>query len=113
MRDIQKSFDSLFPIKKPVIFLHAHPDDESFLSAGLIQELVSKGRKVIIVYTAAGISIDKPITILRQKEARRVGNLLKVHKVLFLDFCDIKFTKENKKGILNYSLKVINLKRSL
>ncbi len=84
--------DEVFSNEYDVVFLHAHPDDESFLSAGIINQLILIGRRVTIAYTAADIVQNQ--TIVRQKEAIEANNILGVNKILFLEFCEPKYSKE-------------------
>lgn len=93
MKKVNNMLDQLFPKNIPVIFLHAHPDDESFLSACLIQELTQKGRNVTVVYCSAKYKKDKSITKIRRIEAKNACELLGA-KSLFLDFYDALYEEE-------------------
>lgn len=88
------NFDKVFPNSFPIIFFHAHPDDESFLSAGLLNELVTRGRKCIVVFAAAAIVDEDGRTFIRQREANDACRILGVDLILYLDFCETKFSQE-------------------
>jgi LmbE family N-acetylglucosaminyl deacetylase len=91
MTNLKEAFDEVFRPGVPVVFLHAHPDDESFLSAGILSELVLRGRDVIVVYAAASLVAGADKTMIRREEAARACNLLGVKKVLYLPFCEPKY----------------------
>lgn len=93
-----KSIETIFQINNPVYFLNAHPDDETFLSGGLINEL-SRKTKVILIYLAAGLLIDKPITLIRQNECMKAARLLGAEEVYFLDYCDKKYANTTHKAL--------------
>lgn len=93
MKKVNNILDQLFPQDMPIIFLHAHPDDESFLSACLIQELIQKGRNVTVVYCSAKHKKGRSITKRRQTEAKNACKLLGVGCV-FLDFYDALYEWE-------------------
>ncbi|MFH1472924.1 MAG: PIG-L family deacetylase [bacterium] len=92
MNNLISKFDDIFPPGITVVFLHAHPDDESFLSAGLIQEMVKRGRECIIVYSSAALISGNSNTKIRQNEATRSCRLLGVKEVVYLEFCEPKYT---------------------
>jgi len=95
MIKINSIFDKIFPNNHSIVFLHAHPDDESFLSAGLLNELAIRKKKFVTVFCAASIINNKKETIVRQKEANRVCRVLGAKSILYLKFCDYKYSKEN------------------
>ncbi len=113
MQNLDKQIDTQFPPEYPVVFLHAHPDDESFLSAGLIQYLSKKGRDVIIVYCAAALVAHESKTQIRQKEASEALKILNVKNILYLNYCEPQYNSENptplsKADPKNAALAVIN-----
>ena len=87
--------NSLFKSIKSVVFLHAHPDDETFLSAGLINKL-SKDKTCYVVYLAASKVTGEAKTQVRQKEASAVCGLLGVKKVIYLEYCEPKYRSRGK-----------------
>jgi LmbE family N-acetylglucosaminyl deacetylase len=89
------NFDKLFPTNIPIIFLHAHPDDEVFLSAGLIENLSKIKRDCMIIFCAASIVKNIDLTIIRQKEALRACKLLGVESIFFLNYCEPQYAKYN------------------
>lgn len=94
MNELNLLMNEVFPVRYPVVFFHAHPDDESFLSAGLLNELVTRGRKCVVVFAAAAIVDGQEQTLIRQKEAANACHILGVDLILYLDFCEPKFLKK-------------------
>lgn len=94
MIKINSLIDKIFPLGYTVVFLHAHPDDESFLTAGLINELIIRGRKCIILFGAAAIIEDEIKTIIRQDEAICAAKVLQADTPLFLKFCELKYSED-------------------
>lgn len=84
--------DEIFPPHLGVVFLHAHPDDESFLTAGVLQALCRSGRFVMVVYAAAALVDGFHQTKVRQQEAEAARGLLGDYKVAYLPFCEPKYS---------------------
>ena len=96
-----------------ILFVFAHPDDESFSSGGTIAKLAKKGEKVILVTATrgeAGEVGDPPLTTkenlgkAREKELRSAARVLGIKRTIFLDFIDATLenhTKDLKKTILS------------
>lgn len=91
MQNIDAYFDAVFPMAIPVVFLHAHPDDESFLSAGIMLELISRKRSIIVVYAAAAAVVGELKTLIRQAEAGKACAVLGIESPIFLPFCEPKY----------------------
>lgn len=83
--------DKIFPISHNVVFFHAHCDDESFLSAGLLNKLTKKNRKCTVVYGAATVVEGEEKTIIRQQQTTRACSTLGVNSVIFLKYCEPKY----------------------
>lgn len=94
MKKINEYFDKYFPRSHSVVFLHAHPDDESFLSAGLISRLSHK-RNCHVIYCAASLVKGQRKTTLRQEEAEKACSILGLgsNRISYLDFCEPKYTE--------------------
>ena len=107
MINLNNVFDKIFPLNYAVIFFYAHPDDESFLSAGLLSKLVARGRKCIVVFGAAAIVDGQKQTIIRQKEAYNACNILGVTLVLFLKFCEPKYSKEGMLSLTKQKIEIV------
>ncbi len=107
MIKINNIFDKIFPDAHSIVFLHAHPDDESFLSAGLLNELSVRKKKFVIVFCAASIIDNKKEIIIRQKETSRACNLLGAKSILYLRFCDYKYSQESLLTLANQKTKEI------
>ena len=80
-----------------IVFVFAHPDDESFSSGGTIAKLAKKGEKVILITATrgeAGEVGDPPLTTkenlgkTREKELRNAAKILGVRNIIFLNFID-------------------------
>ncbi len=102
------NFDKVFPLSCPVIFFHAHPDDESFLSAGIISQLHSLGRECNVIFAASALVEREEKTIKRQKEAFNVCRLLGVSSVLYLDFCEPKFSDDRTKPLVLQEINIVS-----
>ncbi|MDD5376649.1 MAG: PIG-L family deacetylase [Candidatus Gracilibacteria bacterium] len=87
-----KDFSHIFPIDYPIIFLHAHPDDEAFLNVGIMVSLIKSGRKCYNIFCAAGINLENECSLIRQKEARHAGRCLNMTSVAFLNINDSGFS---------------------
>lgn len=83
--------DKIFPRSHHVVFFHAHCDDESFLSAGLLNELTKKDRQCTIIYGAAAIVEGEEKTAIRQQQTKRACFTLGVSSVIFLKYCEPKY----------------------
>ncbi len=84
-----------FPPHYPVVFLHAHPDDEAFLTAGLLNELSKIGRQCIVVFGAAAIVDTEAATKDRQEESKRATEIIGIKKILYLDYCDRRYISDD------------------
>lgn len=80
-----------------VVFLHAHPDDESIFTGGTIARLAEAGASAVLVTATLGelgrpndplvradLGDDVPIATLRGDELRRAGAVLGVTQQVFL-----------------------------
>lgn len=96
MKKIDNNIFEFFNKKEGVVFVHAHPDDEVFLTAGIMQGLVSKGIDCLIIYTSAGLSDNNlDITKIRQQEAFEACGILGVTRIEFLPYCDKRMKKNS------------------
>lgn len=91
---INDNLEKYFCRNVPIIFLHAHPDDESFLSAGMIKRL-SMNNDVHIIYCAASLVTNEDRAIIRQKEAKKACELLGIKAIKYLNYCEPKYTSED------------------
>lgn len=79
-----------------VVFLHAHPDDETLLTGGTIAQLSANGVRVIVVTAtdgAAGLASSEAIaseslSSVRGQELDLATRILGVHKVVSLGYAD-------------------------
>lgn len=91
MKNIASNFEEILPRENPIVMLHAHADDESFLSAGIILELISRGYKLLLIYLATGLVENEEKTKIRQNELRNACKVLGVSEVIFLRYCEPKY----------------------
>lgn len=90
IKQINKDLENIFPKNIPIVFLHAHPDDESFLNAGLIHNL-TKDHLCRVIFTCAGAIKSQEKTRIRQLEALDSCKLVGVRDPIFLPFSDSKY----------------------
>jgi|SRR6266508_916257 len=78
----------------PVVFFHAHPDDEAIFTGGTIARLTSAGHRVVLVVATGGELglpvVDTPdhLAAVRRQETARAARLLGVEAVHSLGFHD-------------------------
>lgn len=78
----------------PVVFFHAHPDDEAIFTGGTIRLLADAGHPVVVVLATSGergaVGADDPrgLGATRQDETRAAAAVLGVHDVVFLGYAD-------------------------
>lgn len=99
MIKVNKLIDKYFPANLPIVFLHAHPDDEAFLSAGLINELVGHNRECYLIYCAASLVTGEDKTFIRQAEAKATNSLLRLPAPIYLEYCESKYTQREAKPL--------------
>lgn len=80
-----------------IIFVFAHPDDESFSSGGTITQLVQKGATVKLITATRGeagelgdppLCTKEELGAVREKELQKAAKILGVSHIYFLDFVD-------------------------
>ncbi len=86
------SLKQLFIPDRPVVFLHAHCDDESFLSAGLLNKLCDLGRQCIVIYGAAATVPGEEKTVIRQQQTIEACSILGIDAVIFLKYCEPRYS---------------------
>lgn len=89
---------------KKLLFIVAHPDDESFLAAGTVHQNYLAGGKNYIICATFGeqgrAHLKKPLTTkqlasLRKEELIKVSKFLKVDGLFFLNLPDTKLSENN------------------
>lgn len=95
MKEINNNFDNIFPKENVIVMLHAHSDDESFLSAGIINEFIVRNYKILIIYLATGLIENQENTFLRRKELSEALKILGLPNVKFLKYCEPKYKENN------------------
>ena len=78
-----------------VVFLHAHPDDESIFTGGTIRRLADRGVRTVVVIAAAGLApgaglgcAEAALVARRADEARAACDLLGVDALHLLGYQD-------------------------
>lgn len=83
--------DKMFLQNRTTVFFHAHCDDESFLSAGLLNEISMMDRKCVVIYGAAASIEGEEKTTIRQQQAIESCSILGINDVIFLKYCEPKY----------------------
>ncbi len=107
MKEINSDFEKIFPKDNTIIMLHAHADDGSFLSAGIINEFIVHNYNVLLIYLATGFIEEEKRATIRRKELAEDLKVLGVKNVEFLEYCEPKYTK-NGKPLFLQSIKEIS-----
>lgn len=97
-----------------IIFVFAHPDDESFSSGGTIAKLKKNGA-IIKLITATkgeggqtnGICKKEDLGATREKELRNAARVLGIDQIFFLGFKDETLIKISKNELKNKILKIL------
>jgi len=108
MEEINHNFERIFPKDNVIVMLHAHADDESFLSAGIINEFIARNYNVLLIYLATGLIEDEKRTIIRREELAEALKILDVKNVEFLEYCEPKYVKNGKPLFLQSIKEVSN-----
>lgn len=99
-----------------VIFVFAHPDDESFSSGGTIADLTQKGITVKLITATRGekgqfgnppVATRENLGKVREKELREAGKVLGISEIFFLGFKDGNLINTPKKEIVNKILEIL------
>ena len=90
------------PIPARILVILAHPDDESFVAAGLARRHVERGAKVVLATATrgdAGRVGDPPLCVrdalpaLLEAELRRAADILGISEVHLLDYQDTRLAE--------------------
>lgn len=99
-----------------IIFIYAHPDDESFSAGGTISLLTKKGITVKLITLTKGEKGrpgDPPITTqeklgeVREKELRNAAKILGIEQIHFLGFTDGELDRISSKKLSNEIYKIL------
>ena len=97
-----------------IIFVFAHPDDESFSSGGTIAKFKKSGATVKLITATRGeggetneICKKEDLGITREKELKNAAKALGIDQVFFFDFIDGTLTKIPKNILKNKILKIL------
>jgi len=79
-----------------IVFLHAHPDDESSLTAGTMARAAAEGHRVVTVFATNGehgevpddLAASESLTDRRRREAETAARVLGVQRIHWLGFKD-------------------------
>lgn len=83
-----------------VVFVHAHPDDESISTGGTIARASAEGHRVILVVATGGehgetpgdLAADETLLDRRRAETERSCAVLGVHRLVWLGYTDSGMT---------------------
>lgn len=90
------------PIPARILLILSHPDDESFVAAGLARRYADRGAEIVLVMATrggAGRVGDPPLCdrealpALREAELREAADLLGISEVHFLDYQDKRLSE--------------------
>lgn len=97
----------------PVVFLHAHPDDEAIFTGGSLRLLAAAGVPAVVVFATAGeggehpaglgSDDDRDLGALRRDECRVAANALGVSELIFLGHRDSGLTLPSPAGTFGAS----------
>ncbi|MEI6229374.1 MAG: PIG-L family deacetylase [Actinomycetes bacterium] len=79
---------------RTLVFFHAHPDDEAFLTAGTMARATKEGQRVVLVVAtdgAAGLAsqnLSDSLASIRAAELDESACILGVHRTIRLGFAD-------------------------
>ena len=97
-----------------ILFVFAHPDDESFSSGGTIAKFKKSGATVKLITATGGeegetneICKKEDLGITREKELKNAAKILGIDKIFFLGFKDRTLIKIPKNTLKNKILKII------
>lgn len=99
-----------------IIFVFAHPDDETFSSGGTIHKLTELGHKVELITATKGevgevgeppVTTKEKLGITREKELKEAAKILGISKVFFLGFIDGTLHKLKNKELENAILPIL------
>jgi LmbE family N-acetylglucosaminyl deacetylase len=83
-----------------LVFVHAHPDDESTLTSGSMARASDEGHRVVLVIATGGEHGDAPpdlapgetVADRRRREAEQSASVLGVHRLEWLGYADSGMT---------------------
>ena len=83
-----------------IVFFHAHPDDESSQTAGVMARAASEGHRVVVVYATNGDHGDAPadlaegetVVMRRRLEAEASAKVLGTARIAWLGYADSGMT---------------------
>jgi LmbE family N-acetylglucosaminyl deacetylase len=102
----------------PIVgFMYAHPDDESFLSACLIRQIVDRGGKAVLLTATKGDAgqtgllgeiSQTELALLRVKELAAAGDILGLSDIHHLGLPDRKLADHLQTGLVQKVIAYIN-----
>ena len=97
-----------------VFFVFAHPDDETFSSAGTIASLTKNGVEVKLITATrgeagmtGGVCSEKELGKVREKELKNAAKILGISQIFFLDYLDFTLKKVPVKELSEKILKIL------
>ena len=101
---------------KVALFVFAHPDDESFTSAGLIVRLRKDGWKIVVICATRGEEGQtgdlpersrKTLGVIRERELRRAAAILGIDHCIFFPYKDKSLHEVDQKKLTQSVLQVM------
>ncbi|MDP3988325.1 MAG: PIG-L deacetylase family protein [Candidatus Levybacteria bacterium] len=103
-----------------ILFVFAHPDDESFSSGGTISKLAKAGVDVRLITATRGekgqvgnppLCKQEDLGKFREKELRCAAKILGVSQIYFLDYIDATLHSISKKEISDKILSILKVEK--
>ena len=102
-------------MKRSILLVFAHPDDESFGMAGTIKKYTRQGVPVDLITATRGEKgsrLDVPANVdtgtAREAELRAAGAIMGIRDIYFLDYMDGELDKANEEEVIT---KITNIMR--
>lgn len=105
-------------MNRTVAFIFAHPDDETFMCASLIQQLVRSGDRPILLLATRGDAGKKngdvshltnaELGMLREKEMERAASIIGLREVTHLGYPDSLLKEQDEESFVGRIVDYIN-----
>jgi LmbE family N-acetylglucosaminyl deacetylase len=99
-------------MKKTILVVIAHPDDESFPMGGTLAKYAAEGVRVVLVSATRGEAVIPSLNAvetarLREAELSSAAQVLGVARLEFLDYLDGEFDRADQEAVVGKLLKII------
>ena len=100
-----------------MVFMHAHPDDEAFLTGGTIRLLGMHSVNCHVIYLAAGLVSKANLATARRAEAEAANSILHTKSTSYLGYTEphyisdssVSLVKANTDDIFHDTSKLVSL----